>query len=69
MDKGAVAVARILLLSLLLGGAVIMTHPGYRAAFLAVFRGKPETSPIWLSNENYYPAVRFTESVSHDQPK
>lgn len=69
MDKGALAVARILLLSLVLGGAVILTHPGYRAAFMAVLRGKPESSPVWMSNENYYPAVRYTESVPYDQPE
>lgn len=60
MDKGALAVARILIAGIVLGFLVMIFYPAYRKTAQAIFRGQPETSPIWLTNERYYPAVRFT---------
>lgn len=59
MDKGALAIARMLIVALVLGAAVILSHPAYRKTFLDIMRGAPMSSPIWISNERYYSAVDF----------
>jgi hypothetical protein len=60
MDKGALMVARILIAGVVLGFLVMIFYPAYRKTAQAIFHGQPESSPIWLANERYYPAVRFT---------
>jgi len=57
MDKGARTVARILIVALLLGVVVLAANAKYRRTLLSVWKGEPERSPIWLSNEAYYPEV------------
>lgn len=64
MDKGALAVARILVAGIVLGFLVMIFYPAYRKTAQAIFRGQPEASPVWLTNERYYPAVRFSSSTS-----
>ncbi len=41
----------------LLGLLVTALHPAYRGALRAIWSGAPETSPIWRSNERYYPRI------------
>ncbi len=62
MEKGAQALAKILLVALVVGLVVLALHPDYRATLRALMRGAPAESPIWLSNQNYYPEV--TASVA-----
>ena len=57
MDKGARALAILMLVSLALGALVLLLHPSYRKALGAQIRGHPEESPIWRSNAEYYPDV------------
>ena len=57
MDKGARALAMLMLVSLALGALVLVLHPSYRKAAVAQARGRPEESPIWRSNAAYYPDV------------
>lgn len=59
MDKGAKAIARILVVAVLLGVVVALTHPDYRATVLAIARHHPALSPLWISNRDYYPAVQL----------
>ncbi len=59
MDKGAAMVARILIAGILMGLLVAIFYPAYRKTAQAIFQGTPEKAPIWLTNERYYPAVRF----------
>jgi len=49
----------MLIVALVLGAAVILSHPAYRKTFLDIMRGAPMSSPIWISNERYYSAVDF----------
>lgn len=60
VDKGALMVARILVAGVIMGLLVILFYPAYRQTAQAIFRGRLESSPIWLSNERYYPTIRFT---------
>jgi len=69
VDKGALAIARILIVALVLGVAVILWHPGYRKTLQAVFQGNLTASPIWVSNEKYYPSVDFRMDVKDDVTK
>lgn len=63
MDKGALMVARILVAGLVMGLLVVIFYPAYRKTAQAIFQGQPESSPIWLTNEKYYPSVRFQYPV------
>lgn len=62
MDKGALMVARIVMAGVVMGFLVLIFYPAYRKTAQAIFQGQPESSPIWLTNERYYPAVRFQSS-------
>ena len=62
MGRGAKAIAYILILAFSLGFIVILAHPQYRAAAKALLGKKPEQSPIWLSNHEYYPEVALPQA-------
>lgn len=57
MERGAQALVRIMLASLVLGLLTLLFHPDYRAALQAVWRGEPSESPVWQTNERYYSEV------------
>lgn len=57
MERGAKALVKIMLAAMLFGVAVIVFHPSYRAAFLALWRGEPAASPVWQSNAAYYTEI------------
>lgn len=57
MEQGSKTLLIILASALLIGALVTAFHSAYRQAFLAQVRGQPETSPIWRSNRDYYPAI------------
>ena len=57
MERGAKALVKIMLAAMLFGVAVIIFHPDYRAAILALWRGQPESSPVWQSNAAYYTEI------------
>lgn len=61
MEKGAWALARILLAALLMGALVLALNPDYRETLGALRRGDATSSPIWLSNQSYYPEVTLQE--------
>lgn len=73
MERGAQALVKMMLASLLLGLLVLFFHPDYRAAFTALRKGEPESSPVWQSNERYYTEVTVSAEPSaepHDvQPE
>jgi len=69
MDRGAKAIAVILIASLVVGLAVIATHSSYRQAAAAILRGEPEESPLWLDNERYYPEVTLQAESRPDDPE
>jgi hypothetical protein len=63
MERGAQVLARMLLIAAILGLAMLLAHPDYRAAAAALARGRPETSPIWLSNQSYYTEVTLNDEA------
>ena len=69
MDKGARTVARILIVALLLGVVVLAANAKYRRTLLSVWKGEPERSPIWLSNEDYYPEVKLHAEDADAKPE
>lgn len=69
MEKGALALARILLVALLLGAIVVLAVPDYRGTLQALWIGEPESSPIWLSNQSYYPEVTLQKDIPDEPAK
>lgn len=69
MERGAQALVKMMLASLLLGLVVLFVHPDYRAAFAALRTGEPEKSPVWKTNEGYYAEVGVTTEASDVQPE
>ena len=67
MEEGAKALARIILLSLVLGALVVALHPGYRATARAIWQGQVESSPIWISNGAYYSGIDATGGADDHQ--
>lgn len=67
MERGVKTLVRILITAFLLGALVIALHPGYRAAFMALVRKDVASSPIWRSNDAYYPEVNRAPGVDHDR--
>jgi len=68
MEKGAKALAILLLLAFALGVVILLVNPDYRQAAIAVWKGEPDKSPIWISNIEFYPDVTLkTEQVRDDQ--
>ncbi|MDR0993154.1 MAG: hypothetical protein LBN38_01090 [Verrucomicrobiota bacterium] len=57
MEKGSKALLQILCIAFLLGTLVIGFNSSYREAFLALWHGTPADSPLWKSNQEYYPDV------------
>ena len=62
MEKGAKTLLWILALSLGVGLAMLVLHADYREAARAMAKGTPDQSPIWLSNESYYPGIQPDEA-------
>ena len=69
MERGAQALVKMMLASLLLGLVVLFVHPDYRAAFAALRRGEPEQSPVWKTNERYYSEIRTVPEHDDVQPE
>jgi hypothetical protein len=69
MDKGAKAVAAILLAALAIGLLVVILHPDFREAARCLWRGRPHESPIWQSNERYYPGLTLPGAPSPHAPE
>ena len=69
MERGAQALVKIMLASLLLGLLVLFFHPDYRGAFDAFRRGQPEQSPVWQTNERYYTEITVTAERPDVQPE
>lgn len=59
MERGAKALARMLVIALLLGLVILFVHRDFRQTAVAMIHGQPESSPIWLSNQAYYSEVHF----------
>ncbi len=57
MEKGAKAIIFILLFAFVAGALVIWQHPVFSESWKALREGRPEASPIWLSNADYYPEI------------
>jgi hypothetical protein len=57
MERGAKALIKILMAAMLFGVVVIVFHPAYRAAFMALWRGEVAASPVWQSNAAYYTEI------------
>lgn len=68
MERGAQALVKIMLASLVLGLLVLYFHPEYRDALRALRAGQPEASPIWLTNARYYTEVTVKAEPSDVQP-
>ena len=67
MEKGAKALAILLILALTLGAVLLLVNPDYRQAAIAQWKGEPDKSPIWISNLEFYPDVTLkTEQVGDD---
>jgi hypothetical protein len=69
MERGVKTLVWLLLSAMLLGAAVIMLHPTYRATARALWRGEMEVSPIWQSNAEYYRDVAYETDEPHDRTK
>jgi len=69
MERGVTAILRILAVAALVGVAVILLHPSYRATAKAMWRGEIEASPIWKSNANYYREVVIGNGGANEIPK
>lgn len=57
MEKGAKAILFILLFALVTGALVTWFHPVFSESWSALREGRPEASPIWISNADYYPEI------------
>jgi hypothetical protein len=67
MEKGAQALARMLMIAFLMGLIILFVHPDYRKTLQAIQRGQPELAPLWLSNQSYYSEVHATlDEGEHD---
>lgn len=69
MERGAQALVKMMLASLVLGLLVLIFHPDYRAALAAIHRGEPEKSPVWQTNERYYTEISVSAERTDDQPE
>ncbi len=68
MEKGARALAILILLALLLGLVIIAVNPDYRQAAICQWNGKPDQSPIWVSNAEFYPDVTLKPGAPRPTP-
>ncbi len=55
MEKGAKALAYMLLAALVAGVVITFAHPAYRKTAWLTLKGEVRQSPIWQSNADYYP--------------
>lgn len=69
MERGAQALVKMMLASLVLGLLVLVFHPDYRAALLALRRGQPEASPVWQTNARYYTEIAVSAERTDVQPE
>ncbi|HOW98706.1 MAG TPA: hypothetical protein P5567_02320 [Kiritimatiellia bacterium] len=69
MERGAKALSIMLLLALALGAVIIAVNPMYRQAAIAMWKGEPEKSPIWISNSEYYPDVALEGRPASPSPE
>jgi hypothetical protein len=67
MEKGSQALARMIGISLLLGVAVLLLHPGYRQTAAAFWKGGVDSSPIAVSNRDYYPDITWERRAAPDE--
>jgi hypothetical protein len=69
MERGAQALVKMMLASLVLGLLVLFFHPDYRGAFAALRRGQPDQSPVWQSNAGYYTEIKTQAEPTDVQPE
>lgn len=62
MEQGSKSLLIILCVALLLGAVVVGVHPAYRKALVSIAQGKPQESPIWQANKDYYPDVSLPDA-------
>ncbi|MBU4461212.1 MAG: hypothetical protein KJ579_11635 [Verrucomicrobia bacterium] len=65
MERGAQQLVKIMAAAMLFGIVVMALRPEYRAAVAALWQGKPESSPVWISNAAYYPGIPWTAEPPH----
>lgn len=68
MERGAQALVKMMLASLVLGLLVLFFHPDYRDAFAALRRGQPAESPVWKTNERYYTEITVSAEPPVEHP-
>lgn len=69
MEKGAKAILLILLFALVAGALVTWLHPDFSESWSAIREGRPETSPIWISNADYYPEITLQNGEAANRAK
>ena len=67
MERGARAIAIMLIVALVLGTFIVLIQGDYRESFRKIWKGRPADAPIWNSNADYYPAVDL-ERPRKDHP-
>jgi len=55
MDKVGKTIAIMLIAAFAVGIVVILVRPTYRQTAVDIIKGESTNSPIWRSNEGYYP--------------
>ena len=50
------------------GLLVIALNPDYRGALRGLLRNQPADTPIWHTNESFYPAIEARAGVNETNP-
>lgn len=50
------------------GLLVIALNPDYRASLRGLLRNRPADTPIWKTNEHFYPAIEARGEASETNP-
>ncbi len=58
MDRLAKSIVLMLIGSLTLGVLVVLLNPEYRGTALAFWHGSTTNTPIWQTNQDYYPEIK-----------
>ncbi len=66
MEKGARALAWLLMAACVIGIVVLLVHPDYRKTLKALALSESEESPIWQSNSDYYPEAATSADIRSD---
>lgn len=66
MERGAKQLVLIVLGAILFGLVVIAVRPEYRGAAAAMWKGRMQDSPVWMSNKDYYPGIPWTTEAARE---